>query len=84
MNESLRMERDLIDIEINHKCSEWCPTCEKYTTMKEANKLCEVRSARGRITNRQVSTYKKLHNSKIDVESLTTVQNDGITTKYPK
>jgi len=83
LNETLRMERDSIDIETNHKCSEWCPTCEKYSTMKEANRLCEVRKARGRITNRQISTYKKLHKA-IDIESLATVQDDGITTKYPK
>ena len=47
------------DIELNH-CEFSCFNCKVYKTVKEANKLCEHRKARGRMANRQIAEYKKL------------------------
>ena len=34
--------------------------CEKYNTVKEQNKECEARKARGRIIHREIRTLNKL------------------------
>ena len=52
-------ERNIRDIELNH-CEFSCFNCEIYKSVKEANKLCEHRKARGRMANRQIAEYKKL------------------------
>lgn len=42
-------------------CKSDCLRCEKNKTVKEADKLCEVRKARGRIAERTKRDYYKKH-----------------------
>ena len=50
--------RELEDMTIADKCHDCCLCCKKYKLVKEQNKKCEVRKARGRIIARQVRAAK--------------------------
>ena len=54
------VKRELEDMKNADKCHNCCMCCEKYNTVKEQNKECEARKARGRIIHRGIRTLNKL------------------------
>ena len=54
------VKRELEDMKNADKCHNCCMCCEKYNTVKEQNKKCEARKARGRIIHREIRTLNKL------------------------
>ena len=54
------VKRELEDMRITDKCHTCCLCCDKYKLVKEQNKKCEVRKARGRIIARQVRSARNI------------------------
>ena len=53
------IKRELEDMKIADKCHTCCLCCDKYKSVKEQNKECKAKKARGRITNRAMRTFNK-------------------------
>jgi len=51
--------RELEDMKIAAECQICCMCCEKYKMVKDQNKFCKVRKARGRMVQREVRAYHK-------------------------
>jgi len=53
------VRRELNDLLIADRCHDCCMCCKHYKLVKDKNKMCDIRKARGRMVQREVKKFNK-------------------------